>query len=185
MTIGDLLELLDKNKQVIGLLVTGLVGAFFGKKKVDQVVAKAKARIEDLREQAYAIIDGLVEDLIEADKLTAETVEALTGQFRAPFMAIVDTLNLDVTPEQIAQIVQEVRDRAIKAINTYTKHRLPPKETSEAMHRKWDHLLYEVSPKYHARLKELDAETKRKRAAKQEKELRAANKVAAKRLKGG
>jgi hypothetical protein len=180
MTITDILRLLNENKELLGVVLTAVAGLLWGKKKVDQ----ARASYADLRAKAFEIADGLVAQLVRADAVTADTVDKLAGEWRTAFEMVARALHLDVTPEQLGKLAGEVRGRVATAIAAYGRLRLPDRKAEADLFKKWDHLINDVAPKHHAKLKAAAEATKRRQAEREAKALRAANKAAARRLDG-
>lgn len=163
MTLGDVLSTLNQNRELIATVLGTMIAAIFGKRKYDQV----KATAEQLLAQAFTIADDLVARLIKADAVTSEALEALVGEWRTTFVAVTRALHIDVTPEQLAAITEKVRNHVITAVASYTKLRSQVAfDSLDRSARKWDHLINEVSPKHHAKLKAAAERTRKRREAR-------------------
>lgn len=182
MTIGDVISTVNQNRELLGSLLGIVLAAVFGKRKYDE----AKATFEEKLAKALAIVDRLIEQLVQADALTQDVIERLDEEWEPLFEAAARALGWDVTPKEMATIMEKVRNHAVAAIAVYTKHRTDlAVDHLEKSAKRWDHAIDVVVPGHMAKVQAAAERTTRLRAARAKKSLKAKEKAVRRSMDGG
>lgn len=181
MTIGDVISTLYEKRELVGTVLGIVLAAVLGKRKLDQ----AKATLEEKTAKALQVLDGLIAQLVKADALTQEVIENLEGEWKPLFEAAARALGWDVTPKEMAAIMEKVRNHAVAAIAVYTKHRTDMAvDHLEKSAKRWNEKIDVISAGHLKKVEAAAERTRKAKAARMLKSVRAKEK-ALRRATGG
>lgn len=182
MTIGDVIGTVNQNKELLGSLLGIVLAAIFGKRRYDQ----AKATFDEKLAKALALADQLVAHLVRADALTQDAIERLDKEWKPAFEAVARALHWDITPKEMAAIMEKVRNHLVTVIAAYTKHRTDlAVDHLEKSAKKWDYAIDVVLAGHLKKLAAAAERTRKAKAARMLKSVRAKEKALRRATGGG